>query len=209
MRVTTNRKPRSLVRAGAVGAVAALSASVLAACSSGGSSSGTPTINWYINPNSSGSNQQVVDMCVKQANGAYKVNIQVLPATADGQREQLVRRLAAGDSSIDVMNVDPPYAPELANAGWLRPFSESEKTEVLQNILQAPIASGMWHGKLFSVPWNANTQLLWYKKSIAAEGRGRPHRAQLHLGRDDQRGAEDQHQGRSSRASSTRATWCG
>ena len=37
------------------------------------------------------------------------------------QREQLVRRLAAEDSSIDIMSLDPPYIPEFAEAGFLAP----------------------------------------------------------------------------------------
>ncbi len=39
----------------------------------------------------------------RAANGAYRIQVVDLPADADAQREQLVRRLAAGDSSIDVI----------------------------------------------------------------------------------------------------------
>jgi multiple sugar transport system substrate-binding protein len=150
----------------ALGAVAALSAGVLAGCGDDSDSGGTVTLNWYTNPNSSGSYQQIADLCVEQADGLYDIAIQVLPATADGQREQLIRRLAAGDSSIDVMNIDPPYNPELANAGWLLSLEE-HRDELLENVLEAPIASAVWQDELFAVPWNANTQLLWYKKSVA------------------------------------------
>ena len=150
----------------AVGAVVALSAAMLAACGDDSDAGGTVTLNWYTNPNSSGSYQQIADLCVGQADGLYDIAIQVLPATADGQREQLIRRLAAGDSSIDVMNIDPPYNPELANAGWLLSLEE-HRDELLQNVLEAPIESAVWQDELFAVPWNANTQLLWYKKSVA------------------------------------------
>jgi len=145
-----------------------MSVSVLAACGDD-SGSGATTINWYFNPNSSGSYQQIADACVESSNGAYDINMNVLPATADGQREQIVRRLAAGDSSIDVVNVDPPYMPELANAGWLEPFTESQQEELLEGVLEAPIESAMWQGRLYGGPWEANTQLLWYKKSVAEE----------------------------------------
>ncbi|MDX6210229.1 MAG: trehalose/maltose transport system substrate-binding protein [Frankiales bacterium] len=142
---------------------------LLAGCgtTSTSGSSGPVTINWYVNPNTSGSYQKIVDSCVQQSAGRYKVALQVLPATADGQREQVVRRLAAGDASMDVVTVDPPYTAELANAGWLRPFSQTQRTELLQNVLAAPIATAVWQGTLVAAPWIANTQLLWYRKSVA------------------------------------------
>ncbi|MDX6205013.1 MAG: trehalose/maltose transport system substrate-binding protein [Frankiales bacterium] len=142
---------------------------LIAGCASGsaGSSSGPVTINWYVNPNSSGSYQKIVDNCVQQSNGQYKVALQVLPATADGQREQIVRRLAAGDGSMDVVTVDPPYTAELANAGWLRTFTPVQRTEILQNVLAAPTQTAVWQSNLVAAPWIANTQLLWYHKSVA------------------------------------------
>jgi len=142
---------------------------MLAACGGGGAatSSGPPTLNWYINPNSSGSLQKIADRCTQEAGGKYKVNINVLPSTADGQREQIVRRLAAADTSMDVIMIDPPYMPEVANAGWLQPFTEDQKAELLKDVLPTTVPSATWQGKLYGAPMIANTQLLWYKKSVA------------------------------------------
>ena len=36
-----------------------------------------------------------------------------------------------------------------------------------QDVLEPPIESAVWQDELFGAPWNANTQLLWYKKSVA------------------------------------------
>jgi multiple sugar transport system substrate-binding protein len=155
-------------RAGVLLALSGLAAGALTACGGGASStSGTPTLNWYINPNSSGSLQQIADHCVQQANGAYKININVLPATADGQREQIVRRLAAGDTSMDVIMIDPPYMPEAANAGWLMSFTDEQKAQLLKDVFPTTVPSATWQGKLYGAPMIANTQLLWYKKSVA------------------------------------------
>ena len=44
----------------------------------------------------------------------------LLPRDAASQREQLARRLAAKDSSIDIMSLDPPFIPELAEPGLPR-----------------------------------------------------------------------------------------
>ena len=49
------------------------------------------------------------------------------PTTPSQQREQLVRRLAAKDSSIDLMSLDPPFVAEFANAGFLRAFDKADE----------------------------------------------------------------------------------
>jgi len=144
----------------------AASSMVLVGCGGGGSGS-TTTLQWYGPPDSAGATDVVVKDCNQQSNGAYRLVNNPLPSTADGQREQLVRRMAAKDSSVDLMTVDPPYTAELANAGWLHVFSDAERTQLLQGILASPIKSAVWKNQLVAVPWEANTQLLWYNKSVA------------------------------------------
>ena len=43
--------------------------------------------------------------CDAQSNGAYKISYQQLPQAADGQRQQMVRRLAAHDTTIDILGL--------------------------------------------------------------------------------------------------------
>ncbi len=138
--------------------------SVLTAC--GGSGSGVPTLNWYINPDNGGQ-AELAAKCSAASNGAYRIETSVLPNDATAQREQLVRRLAAKDASIDLMSLDPPFIPEFAEAGFLRPFSEAEARDLTAGALSGPIESATWDGKLFAAPFWANTQLLWYRKSVA------------------------------------------
>src|SRR3954447_6819396 len=98
------------------GAAALVLASSLAAC--GGDSGGPPTLTWYINPDSGGQ-AEIASRCTDAADGAYAVKTELLPNDAAGQREQLIRRLAAKDSSIDIMSLDPPFVAEFAQAGFL------------------------------------------------------------------------------------------
>jgi multiple sugar transport system substrate-binding protein len=144
-------------------AVAALAMPLLVACSS---ESGTPTLNWYINPDNGGQ-ARLAEKCAP-AGSPYKVDIQTLPNDASQQREQLVRRLAAKDSSIDLMSLDPPFIAEFANAGFLRPFSKQDEATFTNGVLAAPIKTAYWNGQLVAAPFWANTQLLWYRKSAAA-----------------------------------------
>ncbi|MGI8336850.1 extracellular solute-binding protein [Actinomadura scrupuli] len=136
----------------------------LSGCSSGGG--GTPTLNWYINPDSGGQNRLAAS-CTQAAGGKYRIKTSVLPNDASQQREQLVRRLAAKDSSMDVMSLDPPFVAEAANAGFLRPFADSEVGRFTEGVMAPAVENAKWKGKLYAAPFWANTQLLWYRKSVA------------------------------------------
>jgi multiple sugar transport system substrate-binding protein len=139
---------------------------LLAAC---GEESSTPTLNWYINPDNGGQSR-LAKKCAPDG-GPYKVDIQTLPNDASQQREQLVRRLAAKDSSIDVMSLDPPFVAEFANAGFLHEFSKQDEATFTSGVLAGPLKTAYWGGKLVAAPFWANTQLLWYRKAaVAAAG---------------------------------------
>jgi len=154
-------RPRKL--AGAAAAV--VLSSGLAACG-GGDGGGTPTLTWYINPDSGGQ-AEIASRCTEAAGGRYAIETSQLPRTSDGQREQLVRRLAAGDESIDLMSLDVVFAPELAQAGFLAPVPEDVAERVSEGVVAGSIESATWDDELVAIPFWANTQLLWYRKSVA------------------------------------------
>jgi trehalose/maltose transport system substrate-binding protein len=157
------RQRRGRGRPLALAVALALSSALLAAC---GGESSTPTLNWYINPDNGGQ-ERLAKKCVDASNGAYQVDIQTLPNSASDQREQLVRRLAAQDSSIDVMSLDPPFVAEFANAGFLRPFSKQDEATFTDGVLKGPLETTYWNDQLVTAPFWANTQLLWFRKSAA------------------------------------------
>ena len=137
----------------ALAAALALSSVLLVAC---GAESSTPTLNWYINPDNGGQSR-LAKKCAEASNGAYQVTIQTLPTDASSQREQLVRRLAAKDSSIDVMSLDPPFVAEFANAGFLRPFAKEDETTFTNGVLKGPLETVYWNDQLVAAPFWANT----------------------------------------------------
>jgi multiple sugar transport system substrate-binding protein len=140
-----------------------LCAALLTAC---GGASGPPVLNWYINPDNGGQ-ARLASRCASASKGAYTVDVQTLPNDASQQREQLVRRLAAKDSSIDVMSLDPPFVAEFANAGFLYPIAPQDEAAFTDGVLQGPLKMAQWKGKLVAAPFWANTQLLWYRRSVA------------------------------------------
>lgn len=141
-----------------------LAATLLTGC---GSDGGPPTLTWYVFPDNGGAAARAKD-CADASGGAYQVRTEVLPSSATAQREQMVRRLAARDSSIDVVSVDVVFTAEFANAGFLRPFTPEEKSRLTAGMLPAPIKTGMWDDTLFAAPFKSNAQLLWFRKSVAA-----------------------------------------
>ncbi len=155
------RRTRSRALAGF--AVVALTAG-LAACS--GDDGGPPTLTWYINPDDGGQ-AEIAGICTDQADGAYSIETSLLPRDAPGQREQLVRRLAAGDTSIDLMSLDPPFVPEFAEAGFLAEIPDEVQQEVTDDVLQGALDGATWKDELVAIPFWANTQILWYRKSVA------------------------------------------
>ncbi len=145
-------------------AVAALALCALAGCGTG--DPGPPTLTWYINPDSGGQ-EEIAARCTQAAGGAYDIAVSTLPRESSEQRQQLVRRLAAGDSSIDIMSLDPPYVPEFAQAGFLAPIPPDVAARTTEGVVQSAVDGATWNGRLVSIPFWANTQLLWYKKSVA------------------------------------------
>jgi multiple sugar transport system substrate-binding protein len=154
---------RALFKGGVTGISAALAAGLLAAC---GGSSGPPTLQWYIFPEPSGSFAHAAQVCSQASGGRYKIALNTLPTDADGQRQELVRRLAAKDSSIDIVGMDVTYTPEFAEAGWLRPWVGANRAAASNGMLPGPLATATWKGTIYGMPDNSNTQLLWYRKDL-------------------------------------------
>jgi multiple sugar transport system substrate-binding protein len=155
---------RSGSRRRVVGSFAALAtaAGLLSACGGGG---GTPTLIWYINPDTGGQ-AAIASRCTAASNGAYKIETQVLPQDAGQQRVQLARRLAAGDSSIDLMSIDPAFTAEFAAAKYVVPVPDDVKSQLPQ-AFKGAITASTWDGKEVVAPFWSNVQTLWYRKSFA------------------------------------------
>ncbi|MGH8775256.1 MAG: extracellular solute-binding protein [Jiangellaceae bacterium] len=153
-------RPRRLAVLGVVAATSALTA-----C---GGDSGPPTLNWYINPDNGGQ-AELAAKCTEAAGGAYEIETSILPNSASAQREQLVRRLAADDDSIDLMSVDPPFVPEFAEAGFLLDVPEDRAGEFTEGVVESAVTSATWKDELVGIPFWANTQLLWYRRSVAEQ----------------------------------------
>jgi trehalose/maltose transport system substrate-binding protein len=158
------RYSRKRMVAGVASAV--MAATGLAACSSASAGTGPVTLNYYLYPDNSGATQQAIKNCDKQSGGKYKISYQLLPQAADGQRQQLVRRLAAHDPTMDILGLDVTWEPEFAQANWIQPWTGTYKAQAEAGTLVPALNTAMWKGQLVAVPDNTNTQLLWYRSDL-------------------------------------------
>ena len=150
-----------------IGAILAIVGCAIAVAACGSSSSHGPvTVNWYVFPEPSGSFAKAAADCSASSNGEYTIKINFLSNASDQQRQTLVQRLAAGDSSIDILAMDVDWTAEFANAGWIRPWTGANKTAVSKGVLAGPLKTATYNGKLWAAPINSNTELLWYRKDL-------------------------------------------
>jgi multiple sugar transport system substrate-binding protein len=133
-------------------------------CGGSSSSKGPPTLNWYVFNEPSGSFQSAADKCSKASGGRYKIKLQPLPTDADQQRELIVRRLAAKDSSVDIVGMDVIWTAEFAEAGWIKEWTGQNAQKVTQGDLPGPVATAKYKNKLYAAPFTSNTQILFYRK---------------------------------------------
>jgi multiple sugar transport system substrate-binding protein len=111
----------------------------------------------------SGAFLSTAQRCSEQSANTYKIELVPLPSDADQQREQLVRRLAAGDNAIDIIGMDVIWTAEFAQAEWILPWRGALAEQVKAGRMDAPVQSATYQDQLWAAPFTTNTQLLWYR----------------------------------------------
>lgn len=144
---------------------------VIAACGGGGggSSAARATVNLWVFNEPSGAFTEAAKNCSKASGGRYKIVFNALSNDADQQRQSLVRRLAAKDSSIDILGMDVVWTAEFAEAEWIKPWTGADAEKVKKGTLKGPLATATYKGRLWAAPANTNTQLLWYRKDLVKD----------------------------------------
>ena len=137
-----------------------------AGCGSDDSGGGSKELTWFIFNEPGGAPQAAADKCAKESGGRYTISFELLPADADGQREQLVRRLGAEDSSVDLIGMDVIWTGEFANAGWIEPLPAETAKVVSEDVFPSVLRTAEFEGELYAAPLWSNTQLLWYRSDL-------------------------------------------
>jgi multiple sugar transport system substrate-binding protein len=154
---------RGRIALGVLAISAAIGAGALVVGCGGAADDDGRTLRWFIFNEPGGGPQAAAQRCSRQSGGAYTIEFDFLPADADGQREQLVRRLGAEDSTIDIIGMDVIWTGEFANAGWIEEWTGDRQRTVSEGVFDSVLETARFEGRLYAAPIWTNTQLLWYR----------------------------------------------
>ena len=160
----SRRRTWRRVAAGVAGVT--LAGTALAACGTSSAATGPVTLNYYLYPDTSGATQSRDQQLQRAESWRVQISYQQLPQASDGQRQQMVRRLAAHDGSMDILGLDVTWEAEFAQAGWIVPWTGTYKAQAEDGTLKPALQTATWKGQLVAVPDNTNTQLLWYRSDL-------------------------------------------
>jgi multiple sugar transport system substrate-binding protein len=147
-------------------ALAAVAVAGLGGCGGSSDSSGPRQLSFFVAIQPGGTIEEDSKRCSEESKGKYEITPEFLPTDASQQREQLVRRLGAEDSSIDIVGMDVIWTGEFANAGWVEEWKGPLKEQVTERVFPNVIETASFEHKLYAAPFNTNTQLLWYRKDL-------------------------------------------
>jgi multiple sugar transport system substrate-binding protein len=91
------------------------------------------------------------------------VTVMEVPSETDAERSAMIGWAMSG-RRVDVYNLDLIWLPEFAARGFLHPLDKSGVD--IGGFLKAPLASCMYAGKLWGLPFNTDAGLLFYHKDL-------------------------------------------
>lgn len=130
------------------------------------------TLTWYTVPAGIGpaaGEQPGVDQCVADSDGRYEIETVQLPVNIDDQFARL-KTMFAADEAMDLVSLDTTVLAEFTAAGYLRSLPGSDQGRLRDTMLAGPLRSQTVDGQVMGFPQFSNTQLLWYRKSVARRG---------------------------------------
>jgi multiple sugar transport system substrate-binding protein len=111
-----------------------------------------------------GVHQTVAEMWSEQ-NPDNPVTIEILPESADEQREQQALDLQAQAGGFDILGVDVIWTGEYSENGWLESL-EDIRSDIEAVSLPGAFESATWGGELWAAPYNSNAGFLYYRTDL-------------------------------------------
>lgn len=145
-----------------------LAGSTFIAAGCGGSArgaEGVPQIGFTLGRDPTRVGERIVADCNRKAQGRYRIDIIYNPPTVDGQREQLIRRLAGKDPALDVMGLDVIWTAEFSEANWI--YDLTDQVEPIKDeFVPAALETVKWKNKYWAVPVGTNVAVLYYRTDL-------------------------------------------
>jgi multiple sugar transport system substrate-binding protein len=97
-----------------------------------------------------------------------RVMYQSTPSSASERHTLYVTWLSSRSNAIDVLSLDVIWVAEFAAAGWLVPLDKYVTAThfPVDGYLPAAMASSIYQGRLYSLPWFADAGVLYYRKDL-------------------------------------------
>ncbi|SHG22446.1 multiple sugar transport system substrate-binding protein [Kaistia soli DSM 19436] len=99
-------------------------------------------------------------------NPAIRITRQTVPQNQ--YQNTLLQRAAAGQPA-DILDIDGPMTPGLAEAGVLAPIDAYVDLDLDATFYPAPLSTARWKGKLYGLPAGNNAEVLVYNKKMLAD----------------------------------------
>jgi multiple sugar transport system substrate-binding protein len=129
------------------------------------SANGVPVLGFMTWRDQTGLDEKDFRSCEQQSGGKYKIKGIPMGPSVDAAREQLTRRLAAHDHSIDMINLDVIWTAEFADAGWI--IDLTKRVEPIKGqYVPAALESAYYKHKYWAIPVGTNAALLYYRTDL-------------------------------------------
>jgi multiple sugar transport system substrate-binding protein len=143
-----------------------LAALVGAGCgSSADDANGAPVLGFMTWRDQTGFDDKQFRRCEKADGNAYRIEAIPMGPSVDAAREQLTRRLAAGDRTIDMINLDVIWTAEFADANWIMDLTDRVEP-IADQYVPAALASTRYKGRYWAIPAGTNAALLYYRTDL-------------------------------------------
>ena len=133
----------------------------LAGCAGSGSDR---VLTWWVVPDRVDA-RSLAETC--SSDGGYTIELKQLPAAIDQRRSEIVRQLAAGNDSIDILSLDTSLIAEMAAAGYLAVVPSEVEPNLTDGVLPKAIEAATHGDRLVVAPWWLDPQMLWYRGTAA------------------------------------------
>ena len=150
-------------RRGVVGAALVTMTLTLAGCA-GSDSGSTNVLTWWVVPDRVDA-RTIAETCSSE--GGYTIELELLPPGIDQRRSEIVRQLAAGTDSIDILSLDTSLTAEMAAAGYLAAIPPEAEPTLTEGVLPKAVEAATFDERLVAVPWWLDPQVLWYRGTSA------------------------------------------
>ena len=114
------------------------------------SSKGPVNLNFYSSPDPNGTNVNAAKECSQASGGKYKIAFLRRQQRRRHPRA-VVRRLAAGDKNMDIINMDTIYTPGVRRGGVDEGDDGRRRRDALDDVLPGP-KSVTWKNKVYGDP---------------------------------------------------------